>query len=816
MKPFRSVWIASFALATSLVACSDDPAAPEVAFIQIDPDGVEVEVGQALALTATAFDEAGNKMDEGTATWSSSDPAIATVDESGEVVGVAEGDAIVTATVGGKSGRTNVKVIPAMVTRVEIAPDAPRVRPDETVQLTATAFTARGILPAGREVSWTSLDPDLASVSGSGLVRGREPGLATIAATIEGVTGSVEVEVIPNVGVVRVEPTELVLFEGESGPLAAVVLGSNGATLTDRVVEWSSSVADVATVDEGGVVRALRPGKATIYAEVEGVQNLATVEVMPLPATLRIEPPSLLLQEDTTWGLAAIITDTLGLERPGEGCTWHSLDPEVIRVGDGGAVHAIARGITHVEARCEGKQASIEAEVLPRAALEILGPDRVVVGESIHFEVRAEDRAPLGEVRWAVGWERPNSNPIASIEQDGTLHAHLPGRPFAFVRAEGRSTGREVLSVLRFTSLQSGPWHTCGKATTGEFFCWGATRFMRWGEPSTPPTPIPQPLNEARLHENYEFESVTLGELKSIALTASGDAVTWGCESPNFPWVCVGDEVGSALGPAFGTYTRTAAAYAIFRRIPPPLRSIRFSQFSCFLDPTGRVSCKRPPIAHPDYEEFQFPFPEAAFDFLGFANTSQRFVEVGAGVASICALTAAGEPWCWGPGGIDAEDDFSFEEGAGSPVPAPLEGAPTLASLSVGKYHACGLTPAGKAWCWGHSRKGALGAGFLGSSETPVEVAGDLVFRHVSASIEHTCGLTMDDEIHCWGRGETAPVKAPLAGPFLQVAAGAEHACALRTDGVARCWGEGALFQTADDLALLHDGSPRPIYPENR
>ncbi|HWV39472.1 MAG TPA: Ig-like domain-containing protein [Vulgatibacter sp.] len=799
MKSIRRACTLSFALVAWCAACSDDPPAPEVAYVQIDPEEVEIEVGQSMTLAATAFDETGKKMEAGAAAWSSSDPAVAAVSEGGEVVGVAPGDAVVSASIGGKSGRTAVKVLPPGVARVDIAPAAARIRPDETVQLSATAFSAWEAKVEGREVTWSSADPDVASVSEGGLVRGREPGMATILAIVDDVAGSVVVEVIPHVSVVRVEPIDLVLFEGESGTLEAVVLGTNGATLEDREVAWSSTAPEVATVDEAGVVQALRPGKATIYAEVEEVVNLATVEVRPLPATLRIEPPSLLLQVDTTWGLSALVTDTLGVERTAEGCTWRSLDPEVLRVGGGGAVHAVARGLTHVEATCEGLQASIQAEILPRAELEIDGPDRVVVGESIQLQVLAGDREPRGEARMVAGSEE-----VAELDSDGLLHGLAPGRAWVFAEAEGRTVGRELLSVLRFDELRSGPWHTCGRATTGEFHCWGNTRLHLPGEVAAWPTPIPHPI---RPFAGDPFTDLALGEVLSYGLRDER-RFPWGCDD----WTCEFAEMGSVVGGPTASPPRVSAGYAL--RTVQPGGVFRFSHFACGLQVDGRVECwgeAIPPSSNP----FAIQFDEAAFEG-DFANTAQTFVEVGVGLTSVCALTEDGEVWCWGSGGIDAADGLSFEEGTGSPLPAPLPGAPALASLSVGKYHACGVTPAGSAWCWGHSREGALGAGSLGSSEAPVEVAGGHVFRHVSASIEHTCGLTVDDEILCWGRGEAEPVQVPLAGPFLQVVAGARHACALRTDGVALCWGDASLSQTADDAASIHDGSPRPIYPENR
>jgi alpha-tubulin suppressor-like RCC1 family protein len=48
----------------------------------------------------------------------------------------------------------------------------------------------------------------------------------------------------------------------------------------------------------------------------------------------------------------------------------------------------------------------------------------------------------------------------------------------------------------------------------------------------------------------------------------------------------------------------------------------------------------------------------------------------------------------------------------------------TLAMLSAGDSHGCGVTPQGRAYCWGDNRSGQLGDGTRTRQLTPVAVAG--------------------------------------------------------------------------------------------
>jgi len=73
--------------------------------------------------------------------------------------------------------------------------------------------------------------------------------------------------------------------------------------------------------------------------------------------------------------------------------------------------------------------------------------------------------------------------------------------------------------------------------------------------------------------------------------------------------------------------------------------------------------------------------------------------------------------------------------------------------VSAGQFHSCGVTTSARAYCWGGNDFGEIGDGTSDINRaSPVAVAGGLTFARVSAGFEsHSCGVTPDGRAYCWG-----------------------------------------------------------------
>lgn len=138
---------------------------------------------------------------------------------------------------------------------------------------------------------------------------------------------------------------------------------------------------------------------------------------------------------------------------------------------------------------------------------------------------------------------------------------------------------------------------------------------------------------------------------------------------------------------------------------------------------------------------------------LGELDSSPlSFSAVSAGPRSVCGVTTSGTAYCWGrivtyhPLARDIYLEFR-------PRPERIRGGLTFKTISVGSYHACGLTTDGVAYCWGDNTAGRLGDGSEESRFDPVPVSGNLTFQSLSVSMRDTLALTADGKVYRWGQG---------------------------------------------------------------
>ncbi|MBR2698132.1 MAG: Ig-like domain-containing protein [Clostridia bacterium] len=253
--------------------------------IRLTPKKLIVGLGETRAMKA--------KLSKGSAsaiTWASDNPAVVTVDAAGNLQCVGVGTARVTAST------FNKKKASCKVTVLNGTTPTSLTFPAATISMgKKEKLQLQPVLGAGEAALFTfsSSKKGVVSVNKNGLLTAKKLGTAKITVkTHNGLKFRLTVKVVKAPGKVTLSKSKLSLQAGQSAALKATLPAK-----TASAIAWSSSNANIASVDAAGNVAALSPGKATITAATfNGKKATCTVTVTAPPTSDELAkrtPPAL-------------------------------------------------------------------------------------------------------------------------------------------------------------------------------------------------------------------------------------------------------------------------------------------------------------------------------------------------------------------------------------------------------------------------------------------------------------------------------------------------------------------------------------------
>jgi uncharacterized protein YjdB len=286
------------------------------------------------------------------------------------VTGVAPGTATITATVGGKSASVALDVLaqPGVIALSLNTQDFTLAQTDRA-DLTAQA-TLVGTFPAGGLVfTWTSSDPSVASVAGSGedgTVTAVAVGVATITVTGYGKSASVKVTVGPKstlppgtVSAIALDNPYVLTWPTAEGALTALVTASIPQPATGWPVTWTTADPAVATIGTStaaqyGRIAGVGNGRTTVTATLQGKSASADVYVATL-TSFTLSPATLSIPVGNQSTLTTTSTTVGPLPPSGWSVGWTSSSPLVATVSSTGVVNAVGVGKTRIGASAADK-----------------------------------------------------------------------------------------------------------------------------------------------------------------------------------------------------------------------------------------------------------------------------------------------------------------------------------------------------------------------------------------------------------------------------------------------------------------------------
>lgn len=192
--------------------------------------------------------------------------------------------------------------------------------------------------------------------------------------------------------------------------------------------------------------------------------------------------------------------------------------------------------------------------------------------------------------------------------------------------------------------------------------------------------------------------------------------------------------------------------------------------------------------------------------------TPPRAIKIGAGTNHACAVMSDGTAKCWGDNTYGQLGDGTAIYSSTVATPVAVSGLNNAIDISAGGAHTCVLTAGGGVKCWGIGLAVGDGGDPTTKHSTPVDVSGlTSGVTAISAGSTHTCALTDTGGVMCWGGNSTGqlgddttterltPVSVTgLSSGVSAIGLGNAHSCAVTNDGGVKCWGANYSRQLGD------------------
>jgi len=260
--------------------------APSTKTLKISPANPDVSVGQKVKFAVVSKDASGNAVTAIPSVWFAAPFDLAGADAAGNVSFFSPGEVLVGALVGGKPVFTKFTIKPGPVTRVDIEPVKTSLVVGATTKLSGLARSSEGNPRDDAAITWTSSNPEVATVDAAGLVMGISAGQAKITATSGEGTGSVSLTVIKSsLTGLSIEPRTV---NARTGDVVRFNIRARVGKADNYAVRWTAN-GPAAMIDADGAFVAESPGSYVITAASGDQEAVASVVVTPRNAERSID-----------------------------------------------------------------------------------------------------------------------------------------------------------------------------------------------------------------------------------------------------------------------------------------------------------------------------------------------------------------------------------------------------------------------------------------------------------------------------------------------------------------------------------------------
>ncbi len=472
----------------SITAYCHIEVAQDVYGIKLDKTQLTFNVGDTYRLTATVNPD--NAYDK-TMVWTSSNPAVVAVENTNTyenlLTAVGSGSATIFAETndGGFMAYCNVRVLQP-VTGMTLSNTEMTVRKGTEFYLNATVTPDTA---DDKTIVWSTSDSTIATVSNEGKVTTIGVGQCIITATnpASKVAASCTVIVLEPLTGLSLNTYYQNMVKGTKFVLLPIV---EPATASNKNVVFWSSDSDIATVDDKGVITAVKGGVCEIVVTTEegSFSQKCVIAVSEYVTSIKLSDDRRYLNYGASYTLTATVEPESASNK---GIIWSSSDESILTVNQYGAVTGVGYGtavVTATAADGSGVSASCIIQVVKPVTNITLSESKITmyVGDVFHLVSTVEPAdASVKKLEWTS-----SDTTVAKVYDDGDVEAVGVGRCKVYatstdgnnVVAECTIIVKQIVSATSVTINSHEILMLTGKVRTltARLFPLNATETVKW------------------------------------------------------------------------------------------------------------------------------------------------------------------------------------------------------------------------------------------------------------------------------------------------------------------------------------------------
>ena len=379
--------------------------------------------------------------------WTSSNADVCDVNYSGLLIPKSNGTAVITVKTqdGSKLSASCTVRVAAKATSVSLNASAKSMKINTTSTLTATVKTANG--GKYNDVSWSSSNTKVATVSGKGKITAVYPGTATIKATaLDGTGKTASCKVTVTAPVTGVSVTSKASMSVKQQLTLKPAFKPSYAT--NQKVTWSSSNTAVATVSAAGVVTAKKVGTATITCKTAdgGYRANCVVSVVIKTTSIKVNKTSVTVDAGKTATVTATVAPSNATNKT---VTWSTSNKNVATVSSKGVITGVAGGKCTITAKSSaGQTATVTVTVKQKVSGIKLNVQSASLYTTRVYTLKPTV-SPSTATNKTVTWSSSNSK-VASVSSSGVVTALKVGDAIITAKtADGGYTAKCSIRVFQ-------------------------------------------------------------------------------------------------------------------------------------------------------------------------------------------------------------------------------------------------------------------------------------------------------------------------------------------------------------------------------